>query len=107
MKWPRWILIIAAVLVTAIISYRVARTPNFESLKAQGNTLIQQIEAYRAAHGQYPDSLQQAHIKAPHTFFGRWEYRHFADSFELCLGEYTRDDFFLRYRPDRGWYLDT
>ncbi len=107
MKWKRWTLISGAVFLTGVIGYCVARTPNFDALKAQGNTLVQQIQAYRATHGEYPQSLEKARIKAPLTFFGRWKYTGFgADSFELSLGDYSRDDFELRYRPDSDWSLD-
>ena len=107
MKWRRCALIIAVMLCSGVVAYCVARTPRFDALKAQGDTLIQQIESYRAAHGEYPQSLGQAHIKAPRTFFGRWQYSRFAgNSFELSLGEYSRDDFQLRYRPASGWYID-
>lgn len=41
-------MIIGAALLTGVIAYCVARTPNYDALKAQGDTLVQQIEAYRA-----------------------------------------------------------
>jgi type II secretory pathway pseudopilin PulG len=107
MKWRRWTLIVAVLLFSGVVAYCVARTPRYEALKSQGNTLVRQIESYRSAHGEYPQSLKQAHIKAPLTFFGRWQYSHFAaNSFDLSLGEYSRGDFQLRYRPASGWYLD-
>jgi type II secretory pathway pseudopilin PulG len=107
MKWRRYTLIVAVLLTSGVVAYCVARTPRFDALKAEGNTLVQQIEAYRSAHGEYPQSLEQAHIKAPFTFFGRWQYISTKrDWFMLSLGEYDRDDFELRYRPDSGWYIN-
>jgi type II secretory pathway pseudopilin PulG len=108
MKWKRWAVIIGAVLLTGLVAYCVARSPNYSALKAQGNMLVQQIDAYRAAHGEYPRSLEDAHIENPLTFFGYWHYERTAgNSFWLSVGDYGRDGFTLRYIPDRGWNLDT
>jgi hypothetical protein len=108
MTWKRWAMIIGAALLTGLIAYCVARTPNYDALKAQGDTLVQQIDAYRAAHGEYPRSLKDAHIRSPLTFFGYWHYERTAgNSFWLWVGDYGRDEFRLRYIPDRGWDLDT
>jgi type II secretory pathway pseudopilin PulG len=107
MKWRRWAVIGAVLLITGVAGYWIARTPNYDALKAQGNTLVQKIDAYRADHGEYPRSLQDAHIRPPLTFFGYWHYDHMAsDSYWLYVGDYGRDDFRLRYIPNRGWDLD-
>ena len=78
MKWKRWAVTAGVLLVTSVVGYCVARTPNYDALKAQGNTLVQQIDTYRHTHGEYPRSLDDAHIKAPLTFFGYWHYDHTA-----------------------------
>jgi len=107
MKWKRWPPIVVPVFVMVAMGYCTARTPNYDSLKAQGNTLVQQLDAYRAAHGEYPSSLGDAHIRAPLTFFGYWHYDSTPGSpYWLWVGDYGRDGFRLRYIPDRGWDLD-
>jgi hypothetical protein len=107
MKWKRCAVIAGVLLISGVVGYCIARTPNYDALKTQGNALVQQIHAYHAVHGEYPRSLEDAHIKAPLTFFGYWHYDHMAsNSYWLYVGDYGRDDFRLRYIPDRGWDLD-
>jgi hypothetical protein len=110
MKWRRLgrcVFFSGIVVVIAVVAYCLARTPNFDALKTQGDSVVLQIEAYRTAHGQYPQSLHEVHIKAPFTFFGRWHYSRFdSNYFELSVGKYRRDDFEFHYRSNNGWYVD-
>src|SRR4051812_31785644 len=108
MKWKRWTLAVGVILVAAVAAYWVARTPDYERLKLQGGSLVSEINGYRASHGDYPRSFEDAHIKSPLTCFGHWHYRQdAAQSFCLWLGDYGRDGFTLRFCQPGGWYLDS
>jgi hypothetical protein len=88
-----------------------ARSPDFDRLKAQGNTLVAAAEAYRSVHGVYPASLEVAGAKPPWTLFGRWRYEVHDDgrSYNLQIADYGRDGFTMWYNPERNgdWRIDT
>ena len=107
MKRKSWAIIVLAA-VLSVAAFCVARTPRFDALERQGDRLVQQIEQYRATHGTYPLSFEQAGIGRPLTFFGYWYYVPVRpNSFELWVGDYGRDRFKLHYLPGHGWHADT
>ncbi len=81
----------------------------FEQLKAEGNAIIVQIEAYKSSHGEYPASLEAAAIVVPKADYGGWHYM-LQDNggFELSIGQYTmRSPFTLsKVNGDERWYID-
>ena len=78
--------------------------PNWAPLEAQGNEIIRAIDSYRAAHNEYPSSLEAAGVHAPKTPYGDWTYMlNPTEGFFLSVGDYGRDCFELYYSPKVGW----
>jgi hypothetical protein len=79
-------------------------------LQAQGDRLVEAIEGYRKAHGNYPTILADAGITPADTAttFGPWSYKHAeADpTFVLSVGDYGRNDFVLSWYPSDQWNRD-
>jgi hypothetical protein len=77
-------------------------------LKSGIKPVIQQLEAYKAAHGEYPKYLSQAGIELPVAKYGGWRYATDGNTFGLAIGDYGRDEFELYWNSKVGdWYLDT
>lgn len=95
--------------VAALGPEQIPTAAEFEQLKAEGDEIILQIEEYKQAHGQYPDSLAAAAIVPPPADYGGWQYvRTEQGGFQLSIGQYTvRSPFTLFKRAgDEEWCVD-
>lgn len=101
---------VAIVLLVGIPLFQdMSPKPSVAALKAQGKTLVDAVERYRAEHGEYPPSLEAAGASALSTGYGHWEYRRDAGGgFYLKVGDYDRYNFLIAwdYRNKR-WYFDS
>lgn len=79
------------------------------SVERDAAPLIQQLDAYRQAHGRYPPTLEAAGIRPPRYRCGTFTYTLDADgSCGLSIGDYARDNFEASWDSNkREWYLDT
>jgi hypothetical protein len=69
------------------------------------------LEAWRAAHGEYPSTLEEAGIQVPATPYGPVRYQAYRDAagiprYSLAVGDYVRNGFVDTWRSERGeWGL--
>jgi hypothetical protein len=75
------------------------------ALKEAGNAIISQLEDFKAEHGRYPNSLQEAGIEPEKTRYGPWKYEYISEKeYHLILGDYMRNHFELKRKPsDEDW----
>lgn len=81
-------------------------------LEAQGNELVNAIQAFHAKRGRYPPSFEEAGIEDQDiaTRFGPWVYHREPDGagFALTLGDYARDGWTLGWHTKyAGWHWDS
>ena len=96
-------------MAAALGPQKVPTQEEFEQLKAQGDAIIVQIEAYKQSQSEYPISLEDAAIVVPQADYGGWQYvRTDKGGFELSIGQYTLQSSFtlLRREGDERWYID-
>ena len=99
----RWLCRVRLVAITALALASCSAKPDWDRLEAQGNEIVRTIEAYRAAHGEYPQSLEAANAPPSKAKWGEWRYSRSGKVFYLSVGDYGRDGFELYYSPDVGW----
>ncbi len=77
--------------------------PSLNTLKSQGDVLVEALERHRLEFGTYPTTATDAGITLPRNYYGSWHYRVAVDrkSFELEIGEYTGLNPFTLYCPAR------
>ena len=79
-----------------------------DALKAEGNEILAKLEAYKAEHGAYPKTLQEAGVTDIRTKYGPWEYTRGSNGVRLSVGDYRKQLFTIWWQPDKGtWYTDT
>jgi hypothetical protein len=79
-----------------------------DALKAEGNGILAKLEAYKARHGAYPNTLQEAGVTNIRTKYGSWKYTVRSNGVHLSVGDYGKHLFTIWWQPDKGtWYTDT
>ena len=101
--------LLAIAVVVAAAYFLFTPKPSVAKLKAQGATLVDAVERYRAAHGEYPATLEAAGVSAPWTGYGRWEYgRDVGGGFYLRVGNYSDHLFLMGWDSrEKRWYIDS
>ena len=81
---------------------------HLDALKAEGNGILAKLEAYKAEHGAYPKTLQEADVTEIRTKYGPWEYTPGTNGVHLSVGDYSKYLFTIWWQTDYGtWYTDT
>ena len=87
--------VVGSVLLLALIVLCIygATAPSADDLKRMGDPVVTQLKAFRAQHGRFPKSLEEAGIQSPQTRYGAFYYTTVPpdDSFMLSVGDYERD----------------
>jgi hypothetical protein len=108
-RWSRrWVSPLSLTLGVAVWAWLLT-APSLETLRKQGQGLVDAIEKASAEEGAYPKALEEVGLGLPASRYG-WTYDVPAAStrFVLRVGDYARDGFVLSYRSDRGrWSEDT
>lgn len=81
----------------------------FNSLKTNATPIVEQLEAYKRVHKEYPSDVAKVGIELPDAAYGGWKYRTRENNsvFALSLGDYGRNGFVLFWDSKHGvWYLD-
>ena len=79
-----------------------------DALKAEGNGILTTLEAYKAEHGAYSKTLQEAGVTDIRTKYGPWEYTPGTNGVHLSVGDYSKHLFTIWWQPNYGtWYTDT
>ena len=101
---------VAFVLAVGVPLFRyMGPKPSVPALQAQGQKLVDAVERYRAEHGDYPPSLEEAGTFAPWTGYGRWEYQRYPDlGYYLKVGDYGRYHFVMWWdQRNKRWSIDS
>lgn len=107
----KWILILVSVLGTIVVAHVVLECltgtlpGELSRLRAKGEAMVTQIEAFKRDNGHYPATLAQVGVTRTKTRFGPWDYQASTNSFTLSVGDYNHC-FILGYRSDYGWWKD-
>jgi hypothetical protein len=79
-----------------------------DAFVAEGNGILAKLEAYKAEHGAYPETLQEAGVIDIRTKYGPWKYKLGTNGVHLSVGDYGKHLFTIRWLPEYGtWYIDT
>jgi hypothetical protein len=100
--------VVVAALLYPVYRFSVSGGPSdtgLRDLQAQGQSLIEAVERYKAQTGRYPQTLEQAGTSAPLTWWGRWRYGSDGNSFTLEIGDYSDYEFLMYWDGDR-WMVD-
>jgi hypothetical protein len=80
----------------------VRRGPPFFDVRVEGAQIAEQLEEWRAAHGSFPRSLDEAGIEPEEQRFGGFRYQLGFDgqTYELWIGDQERDGVEMRWPKD-------
>jgi hypothetical protein len=88
-------------------------TADIEDAKSAGNPVVQGIVDYKATHGRYPASFQEAGITPAKTKFGAFQYEHHVaandEYFVVRVGDYSKNGFVLFWNSGMsppGWVME-
>jgi hypothetical protein len=105
----RFTLLLVAGSSLAVSAWAYFRERTDEELEREGNAIIEQLDAYKAAHGVYPESLEAASIVSRCNWYGGFRYSVCRDqsACELLIGNYSDDLFVLGWTSaQRKWWSD-
>jgi len=101
----------AAALLAVIPLLYLGTAPSYDDLLDEGGGMVAKLHEYKRKAGVYPDSLDDANLRASWNRYGGWRYetREGGGVFRLRVGEYGLDGFTISYASDRdsGWYIDS
>ena len=76
--------------------------------------IVRAVEAYHEAHGEYPETLEEAGVTDDQTPWGAWHYQRNDTQaqpglpFHLGIFDYGRQGIEMWWRgEEKGWYVDT
>lgn len=98
---------VAAMVVLAVVGLAIEfGRPSDRSMaefQAEGDQIVDKLEAYKVRHRCYPADLTSAQITPPTHYRGDWHYWAPEDGSRFGLWMRIRNHGALIYDPDAGW----